>query len=528
MTRGAAARAAPAIVALWAAVAVYLVPVYPHYPSANDMSRWATVASVVERGSFETAWTEPLIGPLVDASRIDGRVYSNKAPGLAALSLPGYLAVRPLLGPPDRANLRWSLYAMRVVAVTLPALLLGAYVARRTAGDPLATAALLFATPVFVYGSLIFSHVPAALLLLLAFDRAFPRAGAPDRHGAAAAGVLCGLATLTEYVALLPTTAIGIGVLASRGGRRRAIELVLGGAPFAALLGLYNRSLFGSPLSLSSLHEAYANTAALRERGVLGIGLPSLEEAATLLVSPSRGLLFFSPILVFGAIALWPRGGGEERRRELVRLALVATFVLAMTGYPESDGGWCVGARYLVPIVPFLVVAAHERGLRAGAFAGGALAYSAVLCVAPLLTFPYAPMDFEALHASLVRPLLAAGFVTPTLGALVAPPALALLPVPAAAAAAVWLALRSGGRRALLGGAVGALLALGVCLLPVEGTFSERALRALLLDTHFRPQGRIERLAAATADPGERAELAELAAVSAATREIAADDWPYR
>ena len=521
-------RPAAAVVALFAAVSLYLVPVYPHYSSANDLSRWATVASLVERGTLETSWTEPLIGPLVDASRVGDRVYSNKAPGLALLALPGYLAVRPLLGPPTHANLRWSLYAMRLVAVTLPAVLLGLLVARRSGGDPLATATVLFATPVFVYGSLLFAHVTTALLLLAAFELAFPGGGPARPRAAGLAGALAGLATLADYVAVIPTAVLALGLLAGRGGWRRALAFAAGGAPLAALLAAYNHALFGSALSLSSLHEAYANTAALRQRGVLGVGVPTLASAYTLLASPSRGLLFFSPVLAFGAVALWPRGTGEDRRRAAVRLALVASFTVAMLGYPESGGGWCVGARYLVPVVPFLALAAHERGARAGAATGAALAFSTVLCVTPLLTFPFAPAEFELLHAALVRPLLLAGFATPTLGALLAPPAVALLPVPAAVAAALWLALRGGGRRAAAAAAAGALLALVLHLLPAGGSFSERALRALLLDTHFVPAGRLERLAAESPDPRERAQLAGLATLSAATRSIAPDDWPYR
>jgi hypothetical protein len=80
-----APRRAGVVLALYAFVMIYVVPVYPHFPSANELSRWATVASLVEHRTLETSWSQPLIGPLVDASRVGDRIYSNKAPGLALL-----------------------------------------------------------------------------------------------------------------------------------------------------------------------------------------------------------------------------------------------------------------------------------------------------------------------------------------------------------------------------------------------------------------------------------------------------------
>ncbi len=523
-----ASRRAGAIVALYAACMLYLVPVFPHYPSANELSRWATVTGLVEHGTLETSWSQPLIGPLVDASRVGDRVYSNKAPGLALLALPGYLAARPFVGPPDAANLRWSLFAMRLGAVTVPAVLMGLIVLRRTGGDPFAAATLLFATPVFVYGALLFSHVTVAALLVAAFELLFPRAPGSGWRAALAAGALCGLATLTEYPAALATAILAVGILAGNDRWRRLAAFVAGGAPFAVLLGLYNRVLFGSALSLSSANEAYANTAALASRGVFGISGPTPDSVFTLLASPSRGLLFFSPVLVFGLVALWPRGDRHERARAWVRLAVVAVLGLAMLSYPANAGGWCVGARYLVAIVPFVVLAAAERGVRPGVTTAACLAFSAALCVTPLLTFPFAPMEFTFVHAAMIRPFLATGFATPNLASGITPGIVSLLPVAAAAVAAVALALAGGGRRALAGAAGGALLAAGVVLAPVQDTVAEKAFRALLLDTHFVPAGRLERLAAETADPQLRAQLEELAALSDGTRQLAPDGWPYR
>ena len=61
------------LIAIYFGIAVYLLPMFPHGGSANELTRWATAASIVEKGSFDIAWTEPLIGPNVDTARVGPR-----------------------------------------------------------------------------------------------------------------------------------------------------------------------------------------------------------------------------------------------------------------------------------------------------------------------------------------------------------------------------------------------------------------------------------------------------------------------
>lgn len=512
------------ILALYAFCALYLIPIYPHFASANEIGRWVDAAGLVEHGTLDTRWSQSLIGPLVDAARFQGHVYSNKAPGLALLGLPAYLLARTFLGPPTRSNIRWSWLLMRIVAVTVPAILLGLCVVRWPEPDPFALATLLLATPVFIYGSLLFSHVTAAALLYASFLCLFgfplhPEAKPRDLLG----GFLCGLGVITEYTLALPAIVLGIALLFSAGRFRRLARFVAGGAVWAAVLAIYDAKLFGSPFSLSAGHEASANTAGLASRGIFGVSWPTAHGIWAITGSFSRGLLAFSPVLILGIVALAPRAG----LRSWTRMFLVLTFVLAIAGYPASHGGWGVGARYLVPIVPFFAEAMHERRVSPGALAAGLFTFSVVLCVLPIFTFPFAPLDFTFLHATFTRPLLSAGFWTPSWGSFAVGGWPALAPVALCLAAAVVAALSDGRGRALAGGLAGALLACGVVLAPIEDTANLANLRALLLDTHFRPAGRLLRRAAETSDPAESAYLQFLARASAATRYIPPDDWPY-
>src|SRR5580765_3168976 len=156
------------ILAAYFFAAVYLLPMYPHGGSANELTRWATAASIVEQGSFEISWTEPLIGPNVDTAKVGDKFYSNKAPAPAILAAPVYALTRIFIGPPTASNIRISWFMMRFFLSTVPMLLLGLWLyARET--DELSLATLLFATPIFLYSLLFFSHVFAALVLYFAF-----------------------------------------------------------------------------------------------------------------------------------------------------------------------------------------------------------------------------------------------------------------------------------------------------------------------------------------------------------------------
>jgi len=50
------------VLGLYAILSALVVPVYPHFPSPNEFSRWALTVSIVERGSFE-------VGPLTRLNR---------------------------------------------------------------------------------------------------------------------------------------------------------------------------------------------------------------------------------------------------------------------------------------------------------------------------------------------------------------------------------------------------------------------------------------------------------------------------
>jgi hypothetical protein len=128
---------------------------------------------------------------------------------------------------------------------------------------------------------------------------------------------------------------------------------VLGAAIPVTMLAVYNWILFGSPI-------AFGQTADTR-LAVYKTGSESLwqtplwEGALGLLISPSRGLLIFSPIVM---VALW--GGVKAFSRngdKAVRPIFVSVLVLWVVAFKHFDwwGGWSFGYR---PIVDTMILSA--------------------------------------------------------------------------------------------------------------------------------------------------------------------------
>ena len=76
-----------------------------------------------------------------------------------------------------------------------------------------------------------------------------------------------------------------------------------------------------------------------------------------LLISPGKGLLFYTPIAwvgLIGLISMWRRWRAEAVLFGLIIVAEIGFFAV----YEFWTGGWNWGPRYILPIVPLLILAA--------------------------------------------------------------------------------------------------------------------------------------------------------------------------
>src|SRR5205823_12514163 len=86
----------------------------------------------------------------------------------------------------------------------------------------------------------------------------------------------------------------------------------------------------------------------------LGIfGMPSLDALIGITVSPYRGLFYFAPVLVMalGGAVIWLRD--RDQLGQLAAIAATSAIFFAFNvSFNGWEGGFGIGARYLVPLIP--------------------------------------------------------------------------------------------------------------------------------------------------------------------------------
>ncbi len=363
--------------------------VFPHWLDWNQGTRFDLTAAIVERS---TLFIDDYVSNTGDYAEYNGHAYSDKAPGLSFLAVPVYALIRStteieavrsiliILGrspgaartvnrPIDRVPPDEFIFAARLIFTTwlivaIPSALFGAWLYRYLArfdlsarGRALAVLAYGLATVTAPYSAALYGHQVAAMLLFGAWAWLSTR-----RQQAArpielfAIGSLLGCAVIIEYPAVLIAALIGLyaGVTQRRAGR--IVLIVAGGIWPLLLLGAYNAAIFGSPFTLTYQYLGNPRLRVLIETGVFSAGWPSLEALWGLTFSPYRGLFFMSPIMLLALAGIIVTASSKAQRPEWwSSLSIVIVFTLLVSGSAQWWGGWSVGPRYLIPMLPWLV-----------------------------------------------------------------------------------------------------------------------------------------------------------------------------
>lgn len=359
----------------------------PRWQDWNQNSRFALTMALVEQGTVQIDTYADNTG---DYAMIDGHRYSDKAPGLSLAAVPVYLmtrALRPLglgalthrlgnsaafaatLNPDgagtstERIDRAIALFLATIVVVAFPAALLAILLAHlieqlwgcSTAG---LLTALVFglATPLLPYASAFYGHLPAAVCITAAFALlVLRREGEPIGNARLAVlGFLFGLTALIEYPALV--AALPIAAWALVVGRWRTILWCgLGALPPLVLLALYDLAAFGTVIPVGYAHSTLWQDK--HDVGFMSVTYPHGDAIGGLTISPFRGLLFYSPVLILAVPGLWL--AWRDRSRRVAVAVAVAGFGATFLFFASSAmwwGGFSVGPRYLVPGLPLLAV----------------------------------------------------------------------------------------------------------------------------------------------------------------------------
>ena len=357
--RGLAASTSAALVAL-------LLGTYAYFYQAggwNQNSRFDLVRAMVEDGSFRIDRFEKNTG---DDSVKDGHHYCDKAPGSSWLCTPPYAAMYWLSGSPDSYGplwLGWAAWLSIVVAVSVPSAIAAVFLARLARALGLARPAQLavalvwgLASMALPYATLLYGNQLAAAFLVIGFTLLVEvRAGArPAPRAMFVAGACLGLAGACEYPAALvmaPIAVYGLAVLGRRGAWGPLAWAALGGALPLAGVAAYHWAAFGSPTAFPYDYSVWKEP----HVGFMGIGVPRWHAIRGTFLGEHRGLLYAMPWIVAavpGAVAL-----GRRHLAEVVVCAwAVIAFVWLNVSIKPWHGGWATGPRYVVPMLPFLVL----------------------------------------------------------------------------------------------------------------------------------------------------------------------------
>jgi len=288
-------------------------------------------------------------------TRQPGEFVGQYGPGAGLTALPVFAVLHVVSGNlMNQPRLLW--FAAKFVAAAAVAgsavflyLLAMRFVPRRQA--LLITALYGLGTCVWSLGSqTLWQHGPNLLFLAMGTYYLI-RAGERRRYAA-----LCAVAYAAAVVCR-PTSALYI--LAAGGylvivHRKTLWTFVLAGLPIGIAFAAFNSYFLGSPLDFGQAErgKAIAQYKTGSDEVWRWSSLPG--NAAGQLVSPSRGLLVFSPFVVFSAWGAW-RVWRDRTYVALrpVTVALVLTFLVTFAWF-DWWGGWSFGPRLLVDTMPLL------------------------------------------------------------------------------------------------------------------------------------------------------------------------------
>jgi len=313
-------------------------------------------------------------------TEVDGRLISRYPVAAAVLAMPFYgipLATGWMAHPPNAWLVYpWTGFFVAKFAsafITALAVLMLFYCARElTDAKSSATLALVFAFGTSAWSTAsqaLWQQTPSLLLqmiglwFLLRGRRQGALAVAPGAFFFSAATIA---RTNDGFAALFFTVFILIAY------RSAFWRWVLWAIPPALFFFAYNAIYNGSPL-VFGYQEGFTQ----------GMSLPRPEGLLGLFVSPSRGLLIYSPFLILALYGVWIARWQNERLFYFFSSIVFLTSVLFLSMFQGWDGGWGYGTRLLVDVLPYAMlllvpVLPQLHGWARGAFWAAAV-YAAVL-----------------------------------------------------------------------------------------------------------------------------------------------------
>jgi hypothetical protein len=353
-----------------------------HKPSWNDLGRYDLIMAMVEHETVSIDAYEQNTG---DKAIFNGHYYSDKGPAPAFLGVPFYWILnqlQALLGLTEVEHtlslIIWfsKLIIIRILIISLPSALLAVILYRLLCSiieqkkyALILTLAYSLGTMPFPYSTLFYGHQLAAAFIFFSFYILYQTKKKIAMNEIQShpkyffsSGLFIGLAVMTEYpVTLLAIVIIIYAIFIIKTQIKFAATMLsffMGlGIPLIILL-YYNYLCSGHPFQFGYFQVAGEEFRQQMAKGIAGVTYPKLGALFGITFSPYRGLFIVNPILLLAFPGFYYFYQNKKYRSEFwVCLTAVILFLLFNASYYMWWGGWTIGPRHLIPIIPFLIIA---------------------------------------------------------------------------------------------------------------------------------------------------------------------------
>jgi hypothetical protein len=230
----------------------------------------------------------------------------------------------------------------------------------------LVTLTITLGTLYFPYSTIFYSHQFTSALLFSAFFLIFFLKEKPEKWKnwySFLVGSLLGWALISEYQAAIIVLALVSYYLYVLWRNRtfhhpRSIVLpILGGLIPLLLQLVYNKVCFGNFLAIGYINESDPTFNSAMAQGIMGIHWPSLSVLYYMTLHPTAGIFWESPALVFsiaGIVYMFLKH--RYRVEAILAIWIIGAYLVIMSGYYMWWGGFAVGPRFLIPMLPFFCI----------------------------------------------------------------------------------------------------------------------------------------------------------------------------
>lgn len=332
------------------------------FHSANESSALALTKAIVEDKSLSINNFKDLAS--VDISEYNGSYYSDKPPGRALFGIPIYI-VDKILGFTSDNQIAFSMELLTVLFSSLSVVVmykLSLFLKISRPNAVILSFILGFATILWSFSKTFFAHPYSAFFNLLSLFMLLLALEKNQKKYLVFSGVSMGLSLLMEYPNFLVVIILGAYYLYRNRFKNipNILILAISFTAVASIMLLYNYSIFGNPfITTDSYQVSYGN--------VLQTQLFKVAELKNglygLLVGSSGGLFYFSPVLLLSILGMlyWIKDDirNKKNRDRFLGLALLLSFSAVLIFYAAKEGwrgGNSFGPRYLLPVIPFLVI----------------------------------------------------------------------------------------------------------------------------------------------------------------------------